>query len=112
MESLDGLRAVAAVVVVARHTVNAIAMPEAVRHALLASPLGLLLSAQGAVRLFFVLSGFVLARSLARGPGSGNVLQFYVRRLFRIHPPYVFGVLVAWLAAFFYAGEYATHDSP
>jgi peptidoglycan/LPS O-acetylase OafA/YrhL len=28
--------------------------------------------------------------------------QFYVRRLFRIHPPYVFGLFVAWIVSFQY----------
>jgi peptidoglycan/LPS O-acetylase OafA/YrhL len=94
-------------VVVVRHTLNAVAMPDGSRHAILASPLGLLLSADGAVRLFFVLSGWVLAASLARGSGLAGALRFWVRRVFRIHPPYVAAVLFAWLAAFLYAASYA-----
>ena len=100
LAALDGLRGVAAVAVTIRHTLNAIPMPVEIRRALFESPLAIVLSSQGAVQLFFVLSGWVLAASLARerDPGAA-ILPFYVRRVFRIHPPYVFAVLVAWLAS-------------
>ena len=62
---MEGLRGVAATIVVVRHTTNAIAMPEGTRRALLEGPWAPLLDAQGAVALFFVLSGFVLAGSFA-----------------------------------------------
>lgn len=42
----------------------------------------------------------MLARSLAFGHlGAG---EFWIRRIFRIHPPYVFAVLFAWCASVFY----------
>lgn len=93
--------------VIVRHTLNAVAMSDASRRAMLASPLGLLLSSDGAVRVFFVLSGWVLAGSLARDSSVTGVLQFWLRRVFRICPPYVAALLVSWLAAFLYAGSYA-----
>ena len=61
-----------------------------------------MLNGQGAVQLFFILSGFVLAASLARGTGPLNLVQFYVKRWFRIQPPFVFGLFCAWFASGFY----------
>lgn len=44
-------------------------------------------NAHGAVVLFFVLSGYVLAKSLlARPLDLSRIIEFYVRRLFRIYP--------------------------
>jgi peptidoglycan/LPS O-acetylase OafA/YrhL len=72
------------------------------RTALAESPVAILLNGQGAVQLFFVLSGFVLAGSLARSGERAPWPRFAVRRVFRIHPPYVaavfFGIGVAALA--------------
>jgi len=107
IDALDGLRGLAAIVVVGRHTLNAAAMSDATRRTILESPLGLVLCGDGAVRVFFVLSGWVLAGSLARGRGLRGALQFWVRRVLRIYPPYVVGVLFSWAAAFVYAGWYA-----
>jgi len=100
--ALDGLRGLAATVVVLRHGFNTVAIEPELRRQLLESPLALFLNAQGAVQLFFVLSGYVLAMSLAGGLGGWSVPRFFVRRVFRIHPPYVFAVLFAWCASFFY----------
>ena len=103
IDSLDGLRGLAALVVVLRHTMNAIAIPDAVQRGILQSPLAIVLNSEGAVQLFFVLSGYVLAASLERGRRAIEVAQFYVRRVFRIHPPYVVALLVAWGLSFLYA---------
>jgi len=95
--ALDGLRGLAALVVVLRHTVNAMPMPVAWRSEILAGPLALVQNSQGAIQLFFVLSGWVLAASLARGaPGPLGWLPFYVRRIFRIHVPFVCAGLFAF----------------
>jgi peptidoglycan/LPS O-acetylase OafA/YrhL len=99
VRALDGLRGIAALVVVLRHTFNKISMPAPLREQILTSPLAPLLSSQGAVQLFFVLSGWVLAASLQRSGERAPWPLFYVRRVFRIHPPYVFAVLVAWAAS-------------
>ena len=98
----------AAVIVVIRHTFNALALPTETRLALLHSPAAIVLNAQGAVQLFFVLSGYVLAASLARGTGAVDLLQFYVKRWFRIQPPYIFGLLCAWVASGFYPADATT----
>jgi peptidoglycan/LPS O-acetylase OafA/YrhL len=117
LAALDGLRGIAALIVVLRHTNNAVAMPMSDRLELLKQPFGILLNAQGAVQLFFVLSGFVLAGSLSRGPGFRRLasgtgrdptrgasrsavvvehIEFLVKRVFRIHLPYVVAVLFAF----------------
>jgi peptidoglycan/LPS O-acetylase OafA/YrhL len=93
--ALHGLRGLAALVVVIRHCFNAQAMAPDLRLALAKSPLAVLLNGQGAVQLFFVLSGFVLAGSLARGGERAPWPQFLVRRVFRIQPPYMVAVLLA-----------------
>lgn len=98
--ALDGLRGLASVVVVIRHISNAVEMPFLSRWALLKSPLALLLNAQGAVQIFFVLSGYVLCASLARNRHWGDMIQFFVKRAFRIHPPFVFAVFFSWLISF------------
>ena len=96
--ALDGLRGLAATVVVIRHTFNAISMPVPLRRQILESPLALVLNAQGAVQLFFVLSGWVLAASLARSAEKVPWTAFYARRVFRIHLPYVAAIGLAWIA--------------
>lgn len=100
LAGLEGLRGVAAVVVVIRHAFNAVEMPVALRLDLFASPVALLLNAQGAVQIFFVLSGYVLAGSLERCRSVVDWPQFWIKRFFRIHPPYMFGLLLAWTLAF------------
>ncbi len=94
--SLDGLRGVAALMVFFTHALGALSLPVPARRILFDSPLTVFLHPLGAVQLFFLLSGFVLASSASRGSRPGDLAQFYVRRVFRIHPPYVFAVLFAW----------------
>jgi peptidoglycan/LPS O-acetylase OafA/YrhL len=99
LHALDGLRGVAAVVVVAFHVFLYAELSETASTVLLASPLGLIVNGPGAVHIFFVLSGYVLALSLSRDTGSGRLARFYVRQLFRIQPPYMAAVLFAWAAS-------------
>ena len=104
--ALDGLRGVAAAVVVLHHWFNALAMPREARRVLFEGVLAPFVNGQGAVVLFFVLSGTVLAASLARGRAPVDWPVFYAKRVFRIHPPYLFALLVAWVASFFYLREF------
>ncbi len=97
--ALDGLRGLAAFIVVLRHGFNAQIWPRGLRLALAQSPFAVLLNGQGAVQIFFVLSGFVLAGSLERSREHAPWPQFFVRRVFRIHPPYIVGVLVGLVPA-------------
>src|SRR5262245_40606919 len=102
LSALDGLRGLAALVVVARHVLNAFAMSEGTRRGIIEGPLALVLNSDGAVHTFFVLSGYVLVGSIERSRRAVDVLQFYTRRIFRIHPPYVAAVLFSWAASFLY----------
>ncbi len=89
--------------VVIAHAVSALAKPTAAVFALHQSPVALLSNGGGGVHLFFVLSGYVLARPAVAAIDFEGVtrslgwLQFYARRALRIHPPYVVGLLVSWL---------------
>ncbi len=98
--ALDGLRGIAAVAVVLWHSLGMYEVTSPWLPRLLRSPLAPFVNGAGAPQLFFLLSGFVLSASLARGSGALHVVQFWVRRIFRIHPPYVVAVVLAWLASF------------
>jgi peptidoglycan/LPS O-acetylase OafA/YrhL len=98
--ALDGLRALAALVVVFTHATGAIHKTPWQALALYASPLAPLLNATGAVHVFFVLSGYCLTASALRASSDLRQLApFYVRRVARIHVPYVFVVLLTWVAS-------------
>ncbi len=101
--ALEGLRGIAAFVVVVRHSFGVVKMDEGLRRAVTQGTFAPLLNADGAVALFFVLSGVVLAGSIERSRGRWRTLRFLVRRIFRIHPPYLAAVLLAWCASFFYS---------
>jgi peptidoglycan/LPS O-acetylase OafA/YrhL len=109
IQSLDGLRAVAVLLVICNH----IGVPFAPR-------------GRG-VLTFFVLSGFLITWLLlkeAGRTGTVSVKDFYIRRVLRIFPAfYVFGILsylltrltvgplpasarADYISAFFYAGNY------
>jgi peptidoglycan/LPS O-acetylase OafA/YrhL len=94
--ALDGLRGAGAIAVMSYHVFDFFPFYEGARAALLASPLGILFNGLGALHVFFVLSGYVLALSLTHDTRPRKHLRFYVRRVFRIHPPYVAAVLFAW----------------
>jgi peptidoglycan/LPS O-acetylase OafA/YrhL len=96
IHALDGLRGAAAVAVVAFHVFLSVDLSELARAGVLATPLGLLVNGPGAVHVFFVLSGYVLAIALSRDEAPGRLARFYVRRVFRIHPAYMAAVLFAW----------------
>ncbi len=99
VHALDGLRGAAAVAVVAFHVFLGVDLSELASAVVLATPLGLLFNGPGAVHVFFVLSGYVLAIALSRDEAPGRLARFYVHRVFRIHPAYVVAVLFAWVAS-------------
>jgi peptidoglycan/LPS O-acetylase OafA/YrhL len=71
------------------------------------------LSSHAAVALFFVLSGYVLAKSLARRGLSANELRlFYARRVFRIFPALWVGVSVTLALTLLLAHLKAPHLAP
>jgi peptidoglycan/LPS O-acetylase OafA/YrhL len=96
MPQLDGLRAIAVGLVLISHFHNG----DQVKR--LSSSLD---TGRLGVRLFFVLSGFLITRILIRqrrlvASGDSNVLfalrQFYVRRVLRIFPIFYLTIAVAW----------------
>ncbi len=99
LHALDGLRGAAAVVVVAFHVFGQTRLSDTVASIALASPFGLLVNGPGAVHVFFVLSGYVLALTLSRDGAPGRLGRFYLRRWFRIQPPYMVAVLFAWVVS-------------
>lgn len=105
LPALDGVRGIAAMVVLVHHWFNALAMTQEARRPLFEGFAAPFLNGQGAVVVFYVLSGYVLARSLGRGRGPIDWPVFYTKRVFRIHPPYLFALLFAWGASFGYARD-------
>jgi peptidoglycan/LPS O-acetylase OafA/YrhL len=90
---LDGLRAVAAVMVMMRHSFTA-----GLREATLHSPVHFFTnllheSAAAGVELFFVLSGVVLLRPYLRSGRKFEATMYVRRRLERLWPPF----LAAWV---------------
>ena len=100
--SLDGLRFTAATIVLVGHCFNVFEVPHEIGRAVRTGVCGIFVNGYGAVHLFFVLSGFCLAGSADRVSKIIDLSQFYVRRVLRIQPPYMYALLVAWLASFFY----------
>ena len=92
----------AALVVVLTHSLACVAVGHELLLRLSETPLIPLINAKVAVQVFFVLSGLVLAGSLDRNRSRADLPQFYVRRIFRIHPPYMAALLFAWLASFLF----------
>lgn len=62
------------------------------------------MAGESAVVFFFLLSSFVLCRSIDRGGRSGvtGIPAYYVKRFFRIYPAVLVAVGLAALVAFFY----------
>lgn len=107
LSSLDGLRGVAAVVVLLHHSLlvqPALSGPyygQDVSPAVawfVASPLHLVWAGGEAVLVFFVLSGFVLVRQQS-GPRRLTWKTYYPSRLLRLYLPVVVAVLFAALLA-------------
>lgn len=95
LNCLDSLRGVAALIVVLSHFT--LMVPDAVRdsvqsvaealhslpNAMLYAFIKIHMAARSAVILFFVLSGFVLTRSLQKG--NTPFFEYVIKRLFRIY---------------------------
>lgn len=85
---LQSLRGIAATAVLFGHVIGYYAIPDWL------VDLGKLANGRAAVVVFFVLSGYVLTRSLRSSPFDLNaVTRFYVQRWFRIYP-------AIWAASF------------
>src|SRR6478752_4992755 len=94
---LDGLRGVAAVMVVIFHLFEANAtshLNQIMNHGYLA------------VDFFYVLSGFVIGYAYDDRWGKMTLAGFFKRRLIRLHPMIVMGMIVGAVAFYFQASEY------
>jgi len=85
--ALDGMRAVAILFVLSAHARSSVDMPAYPQWWWHLGDLGSL-----GVRIFFVLSGFIITHLLLRESsreGSISLRAFYIRRIFRIIPPVI-----------------------
>lgn len=108
--ALDSVRGIAALIVVFWHCFNW--MSEAAHMQmgwLVLTPLRILINGEGAVVIFFVLSGFVLALPYFRVP-SPDYRRFMLKRFCRIGIPYYAAVLMA-LGLYFLLDVSAPHGS-
>ena len=104
-EILDGLRGVAAIIVVAFHLLEAHAanaFTQIINHGYLA------------VDFFFLLSGFVVGYAYDDRWGKMSCWDFYKRRLIRLHPMVVLGSLIGAVCFYFGASTVfpLIHDTP
>ncbi len=87
---VEALRGIAAVAVVFEHTVGGQGFPLGLLHTIF--------NGQGAVILFFVMSGFALATQIANErPGWVSYVGFVTRRLFRLMPLVWVSLCLAYL---------------
>jgi peptidoglycan/LPS O-acetylase OafA/YrhL len=103
---LDGLRGIAAFIVVLHHFAAAfypaaylgldITQHSGVERLLLTTPLGLLIAGNFSVCIFFILSGYVLSAGFFRTGDSRTLASLAYRRYFRLLPPVLLSGLVAW----------------
>lgn len=95
-EILDGLRGVAAVVVVMFHLMETFTggdnMKQIINHGYLA------------VDFFFVLSGFVIGYAYDDRWGKMSLKGFFKRRLIRLHPMIIAGMVIGAITYYFQAG--------
>ena len=116
---LDGLRFVAILSVVLYHIYAQILVksghPVVVqsRYAFLGTAVG---NGDRGVRLFFVISGFVLGLGFARqhlGLGKAvNLKKYFLRRITRLEPPYILNLVFCALVAFVYYRQSLRHMIP
>jgi peptidoglycan/LPS O-acetylase OafA/YrhL len=116
VSSIDGLRGWAAIAVILFHSVTAMdprfvpdlynksALDISGTYNLFAKAVLTLLSGESAVILFFIISGYVLSRSLesslSKMSSSTAAMDFIFKRLLRLYPPVI--VCVGFLAASFF----------
>lgn len=96
-EALDGLRGVAAIVVVVFHLFEIFSggdhTKQIINHGYLA------------VDFFFMLSGFVVAHAYDNRWNSMTIVQFLKRRIIRLQPLLVIGIIIGGLCYYFSASD-------
>lgn len=99
---LDGLRGVAAILVLFYHIFEGFAFAEAT-NGVGSGIITTLNHAHIAVDFFFILSGFVISYAYDNRWGQMSMGQFFKRRLIRLHPMLVMGAVIGF-AAFAFVG--------
>jgi peptidoglycan/LPS O-acetylase OafA/YrhL len=104
---LDSIRGLSALIVLFAHANQVFIAPISMQYYGIAG-----LFAQAAVMIFFVLSGFLIGKSLTRNMnknGSLNLSEYLIDRFNRIYPPLIFSILLVvvlyFLAPFFFTSN-------
>ncbi|MFE3869269.1 acyltransferase family protein [Flavobacterium sp. LS2P90] len=100
-KELDGLRGIAALSVYFSHLIGVFVINSSIFDYLSNSPFHILWHGEAAVTLFFLLSGFVLTLPYIKNPVDLNMASFYLKRIFRIYPAFIFAVLLCIFLNFF-----------
>lgn len=103
-ELLDGLRGVAAILVLFYHIFEGFAFAEATNGAG-SGIITTLNHGHIAVDFFFILSGFVISYAYDDRWKKMSTMQFFKRRLIRLHPMLVMGAIIGFLAFAFVGFE-------
>jgi len=93
---LDSLRGLGALSVFFAHFIS-LKMASPLLNTLHQTPLGILCNGTAALMLFFVLSGFVLSLPFVGNERPLKLGEFYIKRIFRIYPAYIFAIILAVL---------------
>lgn len=104
---LDGLRAIASVLVLLHHSVTSGVASFIEKHGFPFIANLVKYSTQSGVMLFFVLSGVVLLRPYLRGDRKFETLDYFWRRAKRIYPPFFVALLFGWLVVVYI--QYGPH---
>ncbi|WP_438863388.1 acyltransferase family protein [Neptunicella sp.] len=109
IDQLTWLRGIAAFFVIVSHSINATNVAY-VKHDTVDHFLCLTLLNLGSfgVVLFFVLSGCTLYISNASKVGHRYIPQFYIKRFFRIWPPFVMALIIYMLFSLFFRMAYTS----
>jgi peptidoglycan/LPS O-acetylase OafA/YrhL len=99
---LDSSRGIAALIVLLAHFQYALS-PIAKDCWVFKSPLAVFFDGQVAVLYFFVLSGFVLTRSMKNNAGLDfkSYYRFGLKRILRIYPAFIFAFILTYFALIF-----------
>lgn len=99
LDYLDSIRGLAALFVLLGHTLGAFSWPAAYTAMTVWPFVSILFNGKEAVAMFFVLSGYVLAKPYVSATGGQRTLflpTFYLRRFIRIWFPWFFAFMASW----------------
>jgi peptidoglycan/LPS O-acetylase OafA/YrhL len=113
IDSLDSIRGLAALAVLLSHFCGIFILSNAARAFLALPVLNSCVDGKAAVVMFFVLSGFVLARPYLLPSPQGrfapiDLISFYLKRLTRIYLPFLFVLILSAIARTWFFHHYTT----